>query len=50
VTIHITTEGLELLNELDDPIRQLHKASLGHMESGELRALIALLKAARKAE
>jgi DNA-binding MarR family transcriptional regulator len=50
VTIHITTEGLELLKELDDPIQQLHKASLGHMESGELRALIALLRAARKAE
>lgn len=47
VLTRITTRGLEILDELDGPISENHKAQLGHLSSAELRSLIDLLTAVR---
>jgi DNA-binding MarR family transcriptional regulator len=47
VRIGITTAGLTLLREIAGPLRQCHGRQLGHMRTGELRKLSALLRAAR---
>ncbi len=47
VRAQITREGLEVLAELDAPVRTLHEEQLGHLDATELRALVGLLEAAR---
>lgn len=47
VLVHITDDGLRLLERLDDPVMELHRAQLGHMNPEDLRELIRLLALAR---
>ncbi|HEV3120198.1 MAG TPA: MarR family transcriptional regulator [Gemmataceae bacterium] len=48
VFIGITDAGRALLRELREPIRQCHARQLGHLSQRELKALTALLRAARE--
>jgi DNA-binding MarR family transcriptional regulator len=48
VFIGMTNAGRALLRELREPIRQCHARQLGHLSQRELKALIALLRAARE--
>jgi DNA-binding MarR family transcriptional regulator len=48
VQVSITTAGLDLLNELDAPVRRCHEKQLGHLSGEQLAQLIELLKAARE--
>jgi DNA-binding MarR family transcriptional regulator len=47
VRSRITARGLELLKELDEPIRQTHERQLAQMSDDELRTLVMLLEQAR---
>jgi DNA-binding MarR family transcriptional regulator len=47
VTTRITARGLELLAALDEPVEEIHRRSLGHLERGELSTLVALLAKVR---
>lgn len=47
VLARITSEGLELLARLDEPIRQTHRRQLGHLGPDRLRELAALLEESR---
>lgn len=47
VEVAITPAGLRLLDELAEPIRACHEQQLGHLRPAELKALVALLNAAR---
>lgn len=47
VLISITDEGQNLLAEMDDPVRELHHAALGHLTGVELEELNRLLVKAR---
>ena len=47
ITIRITEGGLEMVNNLDAPVTELHRRILGHLGSSKLRTLISLLEAAR---
>jgi DNA-binding MarR family transcriptional regulator len=47
VHVKITPAGLALLAELDQPLTDLHKATLGHLSPHELSSLSALLTKAR---
>jgi DNA-binding MarR family transcriptional regulator len=47
VWTRITAQGLRLLRELDDPIRETHQHQLGHLGREGLRRLLALLETAR---
>jgi DNA-binding MarR family transcriptional regulator len=47
VTTTITPEGMRVLAELDEPMRELHREHLGHMGEADLRTLIDLLARAR---
>jgi len=47
VHVGITEAGLALLRELREPLRQCHSRQLGHLAQDELKALVALLRAAR---
>lgn len=47
VRIGITDNGLALLTELREPIRECHARQLGHLSRKELKDLIALLRVAR---
>ncbi|MDQ3697028.1 MAG: MarR family transcriptional regulator [Gemmatimonadota bacterium] len=47
VTTRITPEGLRILRRLDEPVAELHRRQLGHMNSQQLRTLIELLALAR---
>ena len=47
VMAKITEEGLDLLEELDDPMQSLHQEQLGHMSASELQTLSRLLEKAR---
>lgn len=49
VYVGITPQGLALLSRLDQPVRDLHRAQLGHLTRAELKSLSALLTRARKA-
>lgn len=49
VYVRITPSGLDLLERLDEPVRQLHHQTLGHMSQSQLGALNDLLEAARQA-
>ena len=48
VMISITSAGLELLASLDEPMRLIHKESLGHLARVEIRELNRLLVKARQ--
>jgi DNA-binding MarR family transcriptional regulator len=47
ITTRITEKGLGLLNELDEPVAQLHAEQLRHLGDQRLRSLITLLETAR---
>jgi DNA-binding MarR family transcriptional regulator len=49
VTTRITKAGLKLLRSLDAPVLAMHKETLGHMSSAQLRQLVDLLALAREA-
>jgi DNA-binding MarR family transcriptional regulator len=48
VEIRITEEGLRLLDEMAESVREMHKRQLGHLSRPEQRDLIALLKRIRE--
>ena len=48
VRVGLTAAGLALLGELDGPVRACHARQLGHLKPDALRALVALLRAARR--
>ena len=48
VKTRITVEGLRLLNELDEPVRELHRRQLRHLQAKQLKQLSILLERARK--
>jgi DNA-binding MarR family transcriptional regulator len=43
----ITPDGIKLLARMDEPVRQAHRAQLGHLGRERLRTLTELLQAAR---
>lgn len=47
VRVGITAAGIDLLNELSQPLRGCHVRQLGHLNRKELEDLISLLRAAR---
>jgi DNA-binding MarR family transcriptional regulator len=47
IYIEITQKALDLLDEMDEPVRQLHKHLIGHLNRSELRELSRLLEKAR---
>jgi DNA-binding MarR family transcriptional regulator len=47
VLVHIAPEGLALLSRLQQPVCDLHRRQLGHLNSIQLRQLIGLLQACR---
>ena len=47
VTTRITRNGLRLLQDLDEPVLDVHRAQLGHMTKRQLGTLIDLLTVAR---
>ncbi|HEV2290333.1 MAG TPA: MarR family transcriptional regulator [Gemmatimonadales bacterium] len=48
VVIRLTTEGRELVDQLDAPVDGMHKKQLSHLGAQRLQELIALLEAARE--
>jgi DNA-binding MarR family transcriptional regulator len=50
VLARITTEGLKLVNRLDEPVQKIHRKQLGHMGKDRLQALAELLAAARSGQ
>lgn len=48
VQTRVTSEGLRLLAELDEPVTELHRHQLGHMGREGLRSLQTLLEEARQ--
>lgn len=48
VTTTITARGLRLLDELEEPVLEVHRQQLGHMSKTQLRALIDLLAIVRE--
>lgn len=48
VKTRITAEGLRLLADLDEPVRQLHQRQLRKLPESQLRQLLALLDRARE--
>lgn len=47
IYIEITDKALKLLDEMDEPVRDLHRELIGHLTKTELRELIRLLEKAR---
>jgi DNA-binding MarR family transcriptional regulator len=47
INARITREGLRLLDELDGPVAQHHRQTLGHLGAGRLTQLCELLEAVR---
>ena len=47
VLVLITAEGLDLLDRLDHPVRDMHRSLLGHLGSERLQALRQLLDVCR---
>jgi len=43
----ITPEGIQLLSRMDRPVRDAHRAQLGHLGRERLKALAGLLQVAR---
>jgi DNA-binding MarR family transcriptional regulator len=50
VYVEITTKGLTMLKQLDDPVENMHKSLVGHLSRAELKELSRLLEKARHAE
>jgi len=48
VLARITPEGLKMLDRLDGPMQEGHRAQLGHLGRARLKALCALLRVARR--
>ena len=48
VTARITPAGLRLLAELDEPVREFDRRTLGHLTSEQVRSLVELLEIARR--
>jgi DNA-binding MarR family transcriptional regulator len=48
VQVGITTAGLALLKEMDDPVRQCGRKQLGHLPAADLSRLTDILRAARE--
>lgn len=48
VQVSITAAGLDLLSELDAPVRRCHEKQLGHLSGAQLSQLIDLLRTVRK--
>lgn len=48
VTTRITGQGVALLDELEEPVRELHRRHLGGLEESALRELIDLLTRVRE--
>ncbi|QDT28890.1 MarR family winged helix-turn-helix transcriptional regulator [Gimesia panareensis] len=48
VYVEITSEGITLLNEMDQPLRELHTELLGYLTESELNELNQLLVKARQ--
>jgi DNA-binding MarR family transcriptional regulator len=48
VKARITAEGLRLLSELDEPVRELHRRQLRHLPAKQLQQLSMLLDKARE--
>ena len=47
IRVFITPEGRDIVDRLDEPIRQLHKTVLGHLSAAQLTALSRALEQAR---
>lgn len=47
VTTRLTAKGLELLAELDTPLKALHASQFSGLDEAQLRELLGLLEAAR---
>jgi DNA-binding MarR family transcriptional regulator len=50
VYVGITAKGMELLDRIDEPVMQLHRKLMAHMNSEELAELNRLLVKARQAQ
>ena|SRR5579871_2922113 len=48
VAVQITPAGLELLSELDGPVRRCHERQLGHLSGPQLAQLLELLRVVRE--
>lgn len=48
VDVHITPAGIQLLDELAEPIRAVHRQQLGHLSPAKLKLLVSLLAEARQ--
>ena len=47
VRVGITDDGIQLLNDLREPVRECHVRQLGHLGRKELETLVDLLRSAR---
>ena len=47
IHIEITEKALDLLDQMDEPVQQLHRQLIGHLTRSELRDLSRLLEKAR---
>lgn len=47
VLVSLTAAGAALLDQIAEPLRECHQRQLGHLTTAELKALTALLRAAR---
>jgi DNA-binding MarR family transcriptional regulator len=47
VMARITPDGIQLLSRMDEPVREAHRAQLGHLGRERLKALTELLQVAR---
>src|ERR1700755_352104 len=47
VLIRITSRGLDLLSGLDEPVREAHRAQLGHLSKQKLKELSDLMRESR---
>jgi DNA-binding MarR family transcriptional regulator len=47
VLVGVTEQGLALLKQIADPLRECHERQLGHLSPSELRSLVELLRKAR---
>ena len=48
VHTRITPEGLRLINELDEPMAELHRRQLSHLSEPQLQTLVELLTVVRR--
>lgn len=48
VDVRITSSGVQLLDQLSEPIREVHRRQLGHLTQAKLQLLVSLLAEARQ--